>query len=178
MCATVCHRVSQCCRRVASRHDHDARRGGAVTDTKPDIDEQSLGELVATATRDLSLLIHKEVELAKTEISAEVKRAGIGAGFLGGAGFTGVFTLTFLSVAAAPGISAAADIGGGAGFLPLGAAYGLLAGLLGLLGLRKVSKVGPPQRTIRTVKDDIAWAKHPTVAPDPELDDLRATHTS
>lgn len=140
--------------------------------------EQSLGELVATATRDLSLLVHKEVELAKAEISAEVKRAGIGAGFLGGAGFVGLFTLTFLSVAAALGIAAAAGIGDWAGFLIVGAAYGMLAGLLGLLGLRKVTKVRPPQRTIRTVKDDIAWAKHPTVAPDPELDDLRASHTS
>lgn len=140
--------------------------------------EQSLGELVASASRDLSLLVHKEVELAKAEISAEVKRAGIGAGFLGGAGFTGFFTLTFLSVAAALGISAGFDIGEWAGFLIVGAAYGLLAGLLGLMGLRKVTKVKPPQRTIRTVKDDIAWAKHPTVAPDPELEDLRASHTS
>jgi hypothetical protein len=138
--------------------------------------DQSLGDLVASATRDLSLLIHKEVELAKAEISAEVKRAGIGAGFLGGAGFIGVFTLTFLSVAAALGISAGFDIPVWAGFLIVGAAYGMLAGLLGLLGIQKVSKVKPPQRVIRTVKDDIAWAKHPTVAPDPELEDLRARH--
>jgi len=138
--------------------------------------DQSLGELVAAATRDLSLLVHKEIELAKTEISAEVKRAGIGAGFLGGAGFVGFLTLVFLSVAAALGIAAAADIPDWAGFLIVGAAYGMLAGLLGLLGLRKVTKVGPPARTIRTVKDDIAWAKHPTVAPDPELDELRASH--
>jgi hypothetical protein len=138
--------------------------------------DQSLGELVATATRDLSLLVHKEVELAKTEIAAEVKRAGIGAGFLGGAGFIGVFTLLFLSVAAALGISTGAGIGAWAGFLIVGAAYGLLSGLLAMLGLTKVTKVKPPRRTIRTVKDDIAWAKHPTVAPDPELDDLRASH--
>ena len=140
--------------------------------------DQSLGELVATATRDLSLLVHKEIELAKAEISAEVKRAGIGAGFLGGAGFVGVFTLLFLSVAAALGISAAADIPVWAGFLIVGAAYGMLAGLLGMLGISKFRTVGPPRRTIRTVKDDIEWAKHPTVAPDPELEDLRATHAA
>jgi len=146
--------------------------------TAHDVDEQSLGELVATATRDLSLLVHKEMELAKAEISAEVKRAGIGAGFLGGAGFVGVFALTFLSVAAALGIAAGAGIPVWAGFLIIGGAYGALAGLLGMLGLGKVVKVKPPQRTIRTVKDDIAWAKHPTVAPDPELEDLRARHNS
>jgi hypothetical protein len=143
-----------------------------------DVGEQSLGELVASATRDLSLLVHKEMELAKTEIAAEVKRAGIGAGFLGGAGFIGVFALLFLSVAGALGIAAGAGIPIWAGFLIVGGAYGALAGLLAMLGLGKVVKVRPPQRTIRTVRDDIAWAKHPTVAPDPELEDLRASHSS
>jgi hypothetical protein len=147
-----------------------------VAGSKPDIDEQSLGELVATATRDLSLLIHKEVELAKTEIAAEVKRAGIGAGFLGGAGFVGLFAFVFLSVAAALAISEGADLPFWAGFLCIGGGFGGLAGLLAMAGVGKVVKVKGPQRTIRTVKDDIAWAKHPTVAPDPELEELRASH--
>jgi len=142
-----------------------------------DLDEQSLGELVAVATRDLSLLVHKEMELAKTEISTELKRAGIGAGLLGGAGFIGVFAMLFLAVAAALGIADGADIPVWAGFLIIGGAFGGGAGLFAVLGLGKVVKVGPPQRTIRTVKDDITWAKHPTVAPDPELDDLRASHS-
>jgi hypothetical protein len=147
-----------------------------VAGTKADIDEQSLGELVAMATRDLSLLIHKEVELAKTEIAAEVKRAGIGAGFLGGAGFVGLFAFLFLSVAAALAIAEGADLPFWAGFVCIGGAFGGLAGLLAMAGVGKVVKVKGPQRTIRTVKDDIAWAKHPTVAPDPELEALRASH--
>jgi hypothetical protein len=138
--------------------------------------EQSLGELVATATRDLSLLVHKEVELAKTEIGEEVKRAGIGAGFLGGAGFIGLFALTFLSVAGALGISDGADLPLWAGFVCIGGGYGALAGLLGMLGLAKVVKIRPPERTIRTVRDDLEWARHPTVAPDPQLEELRARH--
>jgi hypothetical protein len=147
-----------------------------VSTTSASTDEQSLGELVATATRDLSLLVHKEVELAKAEISEEAKRAGIGAGFLGGAGFVGLFAFVFLSVAAALAISEGADLPFWAGFLCIGGGYGGLAGLLGVLGLGKVVKVRPPQRTIRTVRDDIEWAKHPTVAPNPELEDLRARH--
>jgi hypothetical protein len=137
---------------------------------------QSLGELVSTATHDLSALIHKEIELAKSEISAELKRAGIGAGLLGGAGFIGFFAMLLLSVAAALGLAAGTDLPVWAGFLIVGGAYGAGAGLFAALGLGKVVKVGPPQRTIRTVKDDLAWAKHPTVAPDPELEELRASH--
>jgi hypothetical protein len=139
--------------------------------------DESLGDLVATATRDLSLLVHKEIELAKTEIAAEAKRAGVGAGFLGGAGFVGLFAFVFLSVAAALGISQGADLPLWAGFVCIGGAFGGLAGLLAVAGLGKVVKLRGPQRTIRTVRDDIAWAKHPTVAPDPDLEDLRASHS-
>jgi hypothetical protein len=144
--------------------------------TTQETSEQSLGELVSAATRDLSLLVHKEVELAKTELSAELKRAGVGAGLLGGAGFAGYFALLLLSFAAAFGISEGLDWDLWVGFLIVGGVYALGAGLFGALGMGKVVKVGPPQRTIRTVKDDIAWAKHPTVAPEPELDELRASH--
>src|SRR4051794_41560952 len=118
-----------------SWHDRGSR-GQPMTDTEG----QSLGELVAVATRDLSLLIHKEVELAKTEISAELKRAGIGAGLLGGAGFVGFFALLLLSVAAALGLSDGADIPVWAGFLCVGGAYALGAGLFAALGLGKVVK--------------------------------------
>jgi hypothetical protein len=141
-----------------------------------DIDDQTLGELVATVTRDLSTLVHKEVELAKAELSAEIKRAGIGAGFLGGAGFVGLFALVFLCVAAALGISEGADLPLWAGFLCIGGGFGGLAGMLAMLGIGKVVKIRGPERLIRTVKADIAWVKHPTVAPDPELEELRARH--
>ncbi len=139
-------------------------------------DDQSLGELVAVATRDLSLLIHKEVELAKAEITGELKKAGIGAGLLGGAGFIGYFALLLLCVAAALGLAAGTDIPTWAGFLCVGGAFAGAAGLIALLGVGNLVRVGPPQRTIRTVKDDIAWAKHPTTAPEPELEELRASH--
>jgi len=147
-----------------------------MTDQKLDAEEQTLGALVATATRDLSLLVHKEVELAKTEIAEQAKRAGLGAGFLGGAGLFGLFALLFASVAGALGISEGADLPFWAGFVCIAGLYGGIAGLLGLAGLGKVARVQPPQRTIRTVKDDLEWARHPTTAPDPELEELRASH--
>lgn len=148
-----------------------------MTDNGTPVAEQSLGELVATATRDLSMLVRKEVELAKTEIQNEVKRAGIGAGLLGGSGFFGLFALVMLSAAGALAISEGADLDFWVGFLCMGALYGGLAGLLGLAGLMRMVKIRPPERTIRTVKDDIAWVKHPTVAPaDSQLEELRATH--
>lgn len=123
--------------------------------------EKSLGELVAAATKDLSLLVSQEVSLAKAELKKEVAHAGKGAGMLGGAGVTGLFALIFLSISAAYAISWF-GIGLGWGFFIVGMVYLLLAAVLGLLGKKQLSKVGPPEKTLATVKDDVAWAKHPT----------------
>ena len=126
--------------------------------------ERSLGDLVATATKDLSVLVQQEVALAKAEIKKEVAHAGKGAGMLGGAGFTGLFALIFLSISLAYAISWL-GIGLGWGFFIVGMLYLVVAGVLALLGKKQISKVGPPEKTIATVKDDVEWAKHPTRAP-------------
>ncbi len=125
--------------------------------------EKSLGDLVATATKDLSLLVSQEVALAKAELKKEVAHAGKGAGMLGGAGVMGLFALIFLSIALAYAISWF-GIGLGWGFFIVGMLYLVVAAILGLLGKKQLSKVGPPEKTIATVKDDVAWAKHPTRA--------------
>lgn len=125
--------------------------------------DASLGELVATATRDLSSLMRSELELAKLEIKRDVVAAGKGAGGLGAAGFTGVLGLIFLSIAAAYALGRVVPLG--TGFLIVGVLYLLVAAVAGLVGLKSFKKMSPPTRTIETLKDDAAWAKHPTVAP-------------
>jgi len=135
-----------------------------MTETiRPDgrpVDDQSLGELVATVSRDLSVLVNREIELAKAELSADIKRAGIGAGFLGGGGFLAYFGALFLSVAAAFGLHGL-GLGLGWSFLIVAGVYFALAGLLAMAGVKSVRKVGPPRRTIATVKEDLAWVRHP-----------------
>ncbi len=139
-------------------------RTGSTATTGTSVDDPSLGQLFAAASRDLSLLIHQEIELAKTELAVDAKRAGIGAGFLGSAGFLGLLAALFLSIALAFGI-AGLGLPLGVGFLIVGALYLLVAAVLAFGGLKAVKKVGPPKRTIKTVKDDITWAKHPTTTP-------------
>jgi hypothetical protein len=126
--------------------------------------EPSLGDLVAIATRDLSSLMRQEVGLAKVEIKRDVTAAGKGAGMFGGAGLAGLLGLLFISVSAAFGI-AHFDVPLGCAFFAVGAFYLLVAGVLALTGKKSLSKMGPPTKTIETLKDDAAWAKHPTVAP-------------
>jgi hypothetical protein len=126
-------------------------------------EDKSLGELVATATRDLSLLVHKEIELAKAEIKQDVAAAGKGAGLFGGAGFAGLFALIFLSISLAYGISSL-GVPLGCGFFAVGALYLIAAAVLALSGKKKLSQVGPPEKTIETMKDNAEFAKHPTRA--------------
>ena len=134
-------------------------------DRETTTDDKSLGELVAMATRDLSLLVHQEVELAKAEIKRDVAAAGKGAGLFGGAGFAGVFAVIFLSISAAYGISQL-GIPLGWGFFTVGALYLIAAAVLALTGKKKISQLAPPaEKTIETLKDDVEWAKHPTQAP-------------
>ena len=127
--------------------------------------ETSLGELVARATKDLSVLVQQEIALAKTELKKEAVAAGKGAGMFGGAGLTGLFALIFLSIAAAFAIAGLLGVDLGWGFLIVGLLYLVVAAVLALLGKKQLSKVGPPEKTIATVKDDVQWAKHPTRAP-------------
>ena len=144
--------------------DRPQNPGSTPLENTP-LEDRSLGELVATATRDLSLLLNKEIALAKAEIKQDVAAAGKGAGLFGGAGLAGVFALIFLSISAAYGISAlGVPLGGG--FFAVGVIYLIAAAVLALSGKKKISQLSPPaEKTVETVKDDLAWAKNPTQAP-------------
>jgi hypothetical protein len=123
--------------------------------------EPSLGELVGQATKDLSTLVRKEIELAKTELSVEVSKAGKGAGMFGGAGVLGLYGLGFVSLAVMFGLGAVMPLGWAA--LIVAALYLVGAGVLAARGKKAFSQVKPkPERTIKTLKEDAQWARHPS----------------
>lgn len=125
------------------------------------LDEQSLGELVATATRDLSVLVHQEIELAKSELAEQAKRAGMGAGLLSGAGVFALLGVFLLCFAAAYGIADGAGIPVWAGFLCVAGLFVVVGAVLGAVGARAFSSVGGPDRTVSTVKTSLASIRHP-----------------
>jgi hypothetical protein len=132
---------------------------------KASSDQPSLGELVAIASRDMSLLVHQEMELAKAELKQSAVSAGLGAGFLAVAGGLGFFALLAITVAIAEAITQAGGIDRYWSYAIVAGGYLVLAGLLALFAKNRLSRLSPPARTLRTVKDDVAWIKHPTVAP-------------
>jgi Putative Actinobacterial Holin-X, holin superfamily III len=128
------------------------------------VDEQSLGELVATATRDVSLLVRQEIELAKAELTDQATKAGISAGLFGGAGFVAVLAIILASFAGAFGFSAGFDIPLWAGFLCMTGVYLVLAAILGYAGYRKIKRVKGLEMTKASIEADIALVKSPTHA--------------
>ncbi|MFF3617758.1 phage holin family protein [Streptomyces sp. NPDC002467] len=126
--------------------------------------ERTLGQLVASATAEMSALVHDEIALAKVEIKQDVKRAGIGSGAAIVAGVLLLFSLPVLSFAAAYGIH---NLGLGLAwsFLIVGVAFWVLAAVIGLIAMSKFKKVKPPVKTIESVKQTSALLG--TVKPHP-----------
>jgi len=115
-----------------------------VKDTDP-----TLGKLVMDAQRDISSLVSKEIQLAKSELKVSVKHGGVGIGLFAGAGFIALLAIIMLSVAFAYFLN-----WNGEGldlhwaFLVVFVVYVLIAALLAFIGLRQVKKVKAPERAI------------------------------
>jgi membrane protein implicated in regulation of membrane protease activity len=124
-------------------------------------DEQTIGQLVASASRDLSALVRSEIELAKAEMKGEAKSAAMGGGMFGAAGFLGVVAFILLTIAAAYGLTAL-GLHPGWAFLIVAAVYLIVAGVLALVGRKALGGIGAPERTVRTTKETIAYLKNPT----------------
>jgi hypothetical protein len=125
--------------------------------------EATLGALFADASRDLSALVRDEIELAKSEIRVDVKNGVMGGAMLGAAAFAGVLATVVLLIAAAEGL-VTLGVPRPLAYLIVAVALLLVAGVLVLVGRRAVSKVGPPERTIRTSKETAAFLKKPRSA--------------
>ncbi|MFI8963523.1 phage holin family protein [Streptomyces sp. NPDC053493] len=139
--------------------------------------ERSLGQLVASATAEMSALVHDEIALAKAEIRQDVKRGAIGGGAATAAGVVLLFSLPMLSFALAYGINTWTGGHNGEGgwnlawcFLLSFAANVLLAGLLGLFAVAKFKKVKKPERTIASAKQTAAVMQNVKPHPRPVAD--------
>jgi hypothetical protein len=115
------------------------------------VEEHSVGELLGNVARDLSTLVRQELALAKAEVKQEAKKAGKGAGMLGGAGFAGYMVLLFLSFALWWALANVMDQGLAALIVAVvWATAGAVMFVLGRNSLREVSPV--PERTVDTLK--------------------------
>ena len=126
-----------------------------MADTTPGTSQQSersLGELFATASRDLSTLVHSEIELAKAEIKADARSGAAAGAMFASTALLCLLALILLLISAAFGL-VAAGLDPAVAFLVVAGVLLVIAAVLALVGKRAVAKVAPPERTIRTTKD-------------------------
>jgi hypothetical protein len=113
--------------------------------------EQSIGELVREATTHVSTLVRAEVELARAEVTAEVKKGLQGSIYFVIALTILLFSLFFAFLA----LGEVLDI-----WLPRSAAFGIVFGIMllaaalfALLGYLRVRRIRKPERTISSLKE-------------------------
>ena len=116
--------------------------------------QASVGELISQVTTDVTTLMRQEFALAKAELSQEAKKAGKGAGLLGGAGFAGYMLALFASLAVMFALDLAMPRWLAATIVAL--VYGIVAFVLYSKGRRELKTVDPtPHQTIETLKEGV-----------------------
>ena len=134
--------------------------------------DQSLGDLVALAAKDVSQLIRYEIDLAKTELRADLQRIGL-AGAMGGFSFyvsTVVFVL--LCFAYAYGLIAA-GVWAWAAFLIVAATCVLLAALVAGIAYWRVQRLSGLRLTKKSVTEDLDMLRREGLLPEAGPDGQR-----
>jgi hypothetical protein len=144
------------------------RRGGAdepppvpsiplSPEPPPYLQDQSIGGLVMQASTHLSTLVRSEIELARSEIVAEIRKGVRGSVYFVIALTILLFSLFFVFLA----LGEVLDI-----WLPRSAAFGIVVGvmllaaaLFGLLGYRRMRSIRKPERTINSLHEAAQLAR-------------------
>lgn len=130
--------------------------------------DRTLGQLVAQISEDLSFIVHKEIQLAKTELSQGLSGVGKGAGMLVGAGVVALYALGILLTAAA--LVIAIWLPTWAGFLIVGVVLVVVALVLAMIGRKALQAAKPvPERAIAQAQETVATLKAASPATAPTL---------
>jgi len=123
--------------------------------------ERSFANVLENVVGDIQEIIRAEVRLAKAEVREETVKAGRAAGMLGAGAVLALYAgglllltaLFALETALAPWVAA----------LILTAMVGIAAAVLVSVGRKRVKQVDPrPDKTIRTIKENVAWVRNQT----------------
>jgi hypothetical protein len=126
--------------------------------------QQSLGDLVANAAKDMSSLVRYEISLAKSELKMDARRIGIAAALAVVGLFVACLLVVLLCFAFAYGLQAA-HIWPWASFLIVAGTCLLLIGLAGLIAYGRIRKVTGMKMTRQTVMDDIGMLRRSEPSP-------------
>jgi uncharacterized membrane protein YqjE len=121
--------------------------------------DRPTGELVKDLSTQVSTLVRQELELAKVELSAKGKEAGIGAGMFGAAGILGLVGLGAITAAAILALNRA--VADWLAAVIVAVVWFVAAGACALVGRQRTRHAVPPApaQTVETLKEDIRYTK-------------------
>jgi len=128
---------------------------------RPPASELSLGELVAQASEDVSLLIRGELNLAKVELRDDLRRIIIAVALLGVSAFVGCLMLVLLCFAFAYGLMTL-GIWDWASFLIVAGVCLLLIAIAALIAVLRVRGVTGLRETRTSVEETIQMLRGTT----------------
>jgi hypothetical protein len=138
--------------------------------------ERSIGQLFASATTELSALVHDEIALAKAQLKQDVRRGATSGGAFSAALVLLVFSLPMLNFALAYGIRTWSGWNLAICFVLSFAANVVLAGLLALIGAlfaKKAKKSKGPQKVAASMKETAGVLQNAKPHPRAELPEDR-----
>jgi len=139
---------------MQDRADFDASRTRGFDDLR----ERSVGELFARLSRETSLLVQQEIDLAKAELIQQGRIAAKGGALLGAGAVLGLGA--FGAATAALILAIALVLPAWAAAVIVAIVYGVIGGMLALAGKSRLQHAAPPApQTVETLKENVEWAK-------------------
>jgi Putative Actinobacterial Holin-X, holin superfamily III len=134
-------------------------RSMADHDTRRDARDRPVAELMRDLSDQTTALVRKEFELAKLELAAKGKQAGVGAGMFGAAALFGAGAFAALTTCLIRALDTV--VTGWLAALIVTVAYVAIAGVLALRGKKQVKQATPPvpARAVDSTKEDVEWLK-------------------
>lgn len=133
---------------------------GVQREREPEPSGPSIAQLLGGIVEDAQLLVRREVDLAKQEVTNEINKVKQGATSLGiGIGLTAVagIMLTLMLVYL---LHEVVDLSLWVSYLIVGVVLGGIGAFLLMQGINRMKEVDPvPRETIETVKEDVAWIR-------------------
>lgn len=120
--------------------------------------DQSLGDLAGRLTSEIGALFNDHLQLAKVDLTNDLKKAGKTAGLMGGAAAAGWIAALILSLTLAWGLAEMMETW--IAFLIVGVIWAIAAGVMAMVGRREVEENDwTPEHTIHELERDRQWMK-------------------
>ena len=124
-------------------------------------EERSIAVVLQDILRNVQDMVRAELRLAKVEVREEIRRAVFSGAWIAAGSVGAVSAWTFVLWTVAYGLATRMPMW--AATLVVAVVMGVAAAALIMGGIQRIKRIQPiPERTVESVKENLAWMKQPT----------------